>query len=131
MRVYLNEKEPIWWVEKSRHLRLHARCIFPLSEKDAYRHAIWGDQDAIFDVESLTEISTKDENNRPKLPADFGESVEQVLKQRPSDLGTAAERSFRESAQFATRALKQIEENLRAYKEKHGTLKQPGAKRRI
>jgi hypothetical protein len=71
---------------------------FPLSERDAYRHAIWGDQDAIFDIESLTEISTKDENNRPKLPADFGETVEQVLKQRPSDLGTAAERSFRESS---------------------------------
>ena len=111
-------------MEKSRYLRLHARCIFSFIGKDAYRHAIWGDQDAIFDVESLTEIKTKDENNRPKLPEGFGETIEQVLKQRPSDVGAAAERSFRESSPIRDES---IEANRRKSEGLQGEARNPEA----
>jgi hypothetical protein len=54
---------------------------------DAVRMAIWGDQDSIYDINTGTEIKTKNENKTEQiLPENFPLNLEQVRKARPQDL---------------------------------------------
>lgn len=83
--------------------------VFPLSYEDAVRHAMWGDQDAIFDLSTFNEIATRDETTQQvKPPEGFQESLNQILKQKPSDIGSAAERSFRESSPIRDQSIESI-----------------------
>jgi hypothetical protein len=83
--------------------------VFPLSYEDAVRHAMWGDQDAIFDLSTFNEIDTRDGKTKQlKPPEGFGESFEQILRQKPGDLGQAAEKSFRESSPIRDQSVESI-----------------------
>ena len=83
--------------------------VFPLSYEDAVRHAMWGDQDAIFDLSTFNEIATRNETTKKVQPPEgFPESAEQILRQKPSDLGAAAEGSFRDSSPIRNESIESI-----------------------
>lgn len=64
---------------------------------DAVDIAIWGDQDAIFDLDTFTEIRTKDDNKNPTTPPDDSRTASEILNQRPSEsLGEYASQRRRE-----------------------------------
>ena len=83
--------------------------VFPLSYEDAVRHAMWGDQDSIFDLSTFTEIKTRNETTKQLQPPEgFSESFDQILRQKPRNIGEAAERSFRESSPIRDESIESI-----------------------
>jgi hypothetical protein len=54
--------------------------------EDAVEIAIWGDQDAIFHLDTLTEIETKDDtqNKAAKTPAGYNGTASEILSRKPS-----------------------------------------------
>ncbi|MDC0157311.1 hypothetical protein OAK38_06095 [Verrucomicrobia bacterium] len=72
--------------------------VFPLSDyRSAIEVALWGDQDAIFSLNSFKEIRTKDKNGRPIIPKGFGESARSIIQRKPDNLSAFAETAWRRS----------------------------------
>lgn len=96
-----------WFDDKTGRFMLDV--ALPLSYNDAARHAMWGDQDANFDLSTFTEIITRNEKTqRVEPPEGFPEFLEQILQQKPSDIGFVAERSFRESRPIRNESIESI-----------------------
>ena len=86
---------------------------------------MWGDQGPQYlTFQPLTEMqrdeTTQQVNLRgiPRIP-------QPALKQKPSDIDRMRKDPSESPAQFATRALSQLEEGLKAHKAKYGNLRHP------
>jgi hypothetical protein len=54
------------------------------NEQDAVEIAIWADQNAIFNLDTLTEIRTKDDNKNPKTPQGDTRTASEILSGKPT-----------------------------------------------
>jgi len=52
--------------------------------QDAVDIAIWGDQDAIFNLDTSTEIRTKDDNENPTTPQEDTRTASEILGRKPT-----------------------------------------------
>ena len=52
--------------------------------QDAVDIAIWGDQDAIFNLDTFTEIRTKDDNENPTTPQEDTRAASEILGRKPT-----------------------------------------------
>jgi hypothetical protein len=96
-----------WLNEKTGQYMLDV--AFPLSYEDAVRHAMWGDQDAIFDLSTFKEIKTRDEKTKQvKPPEGFPESINEILRKKPRDTAASAEESFRKSSPIREQSIEAI-----------------------
>ena len=55
------------------------------NEQDAIDIAIWGDQDAFFNLDTFTEIRTKDDNKNPKTPQGDTRTASEILSRKPAE----------------------------------------------
>ena len=55
------------------------------NEQNAVDIAIWGDQDAIFNLDTKTEIRTKDDNKNPTTPQGDTRSAGEILSRKPTE----------------------------------------------
>jgi hypothetical protein len=53
--------------------------------QDAVDIAIWGDQNAIFDLDTFTEIRTKDDNKNPTTPQGDTRTASEILSRKPAE----------------------------------------------
>ena len=84
---------------------------WPLSSKEeAIRVGLWGDQDAIFDLNTLTEIGLRDANRQPAVPEGFPETAEQVLSRKPGNNAEYAAALWGERRGLARQGREQREE---------------------
>jgi len=74
------------WVKDDTQFMLDV--AFPVENYlDAVRMAIWGDQDSIYDINTGTEIETKNEDKSEQiLPPHFPISIEKIKQARPENL---------------------------------------------
>ncbi len=74
------------WLKDGAQMMLDV--AFPVENYlDAVRMAIWGDQDSIYDINTGTEIKTKNEDKTKQvLPENFPISIEQIERARPENL---------------------------------------------
>jgi len=71
--------------------------VFPIDNKqDAVEIALWGDQDAIFDLYNFEEIFTK-QNGQPIIPEGIDGTLESILARKPNSNSTYAAEAFRRS----------------------------------
>ena len=54
------------------------------NEQDAVDIALWGDQDAIFNLDTETEIRTKDDNKNPTTPQGDTRTASEILSRKPT-----------------------------------------------
>ena len=68
------------------------------NEQDAVDIAIWGDQDAIFNLDTFTEIRTKDDNKNPTTPQGDTRTASEILSRKPTqNLGEYSSQRRRDS----------------------------------
>jgi len=68
------------------------------TEQDAVDIAIWGDQDAIFNLDTFTEIRTKDDNKNPTTPQGDTRTASEILSRKPTqNLGEYSSQRRRDS----------------------------------
>ena len=74
------------WIKDDTQFMLDV--AFPVENYlDAVRMAIWGDQDSIYDINTGTEIKTKNEDKSEQiLPPHFPISIEKIKQARPENL---------------------------------------------
>ena len=68
------------------------------NEQDAVDIALWGDQDAIFNLDTETEIRTKDDNKNPTTPQGDTRTASEILSRKPTqNLGEYSSQRRRDS----------------------------------
>ena len=68
------------------------------TEQDAVDIAVWGDQDAIFNLDTFTEIRTKDDNKNPTTPQGDTRTASEILSRKPTqNLGEYSSQRRRDS----------------------------------
>ena len=94
-----------WFDTANQQYKLDA--VFPAATlHDAVKLAIWGDQDAVFDLQTFETILTKDETGKPKVPDGVPTSLEAILAARP--------RSPDLLNRFASRSVERVQRGMGA-----------------